>query len=79
MGSEFVILGFKDERYYGVDGVAARVWELVQKPQTLDSIVDTIVSEFEIDRETCTEDVRALVEDLADRAMVSVSPVNARA
>jgi hypothetical protein len=73
MGGEYVILGIQDEMYYGVDGAAARIWELIQEPRTVESIVDTISSEFEVERDRCAQDVAAFLGDLAERAIVEVS------
>jgi hypothetical protein len=75
MGGEYVILGIKDEMYYGVDGAAARIWQLIQEPRTFDSIVETIASEFEVERDQAAVDAAAFVEDLAKRSIVEVTPL----
>ena len=74
LGNEFVILGRKDDTYYGVNGVAARVWELIQEPQTFDSIVRCIADEFDVDPRVCAADVGSFLNELSDKAMIEIVP-----
>lgn len=73
VGEEFVILNLVDEIYYGLDGVGALVWELLQQPRTVDEIVDVVSSQYNVDREQCERDVRALISELAQRSLVEAA------
>lgn len=64
LGNEAVILNLKSGIYYGLNEVGARIWQLLQQPQTVLSIRDKILDEFEIDPETCQQDVLAILQDL---------------
>ena len=46
IGAETVILGLSAGRYYGVDTVGARIWQLIQEPTEVADVRRTIVSEF---------------------------------
>ena len=67
---EAVILDPVSGRYFGLDGVGVRVWELLSETTTLEALVRTIVDEYEADASTCERDLRALLEDLLARGLV---------
>ncbi|MBA2665782.1 MAG: PqqD family protein [Trueperaceae bacterium] len=67
---ETVILDPASGKYFGLDGVGTRVWELLQTAPTYGTVVATIVDEYDVDADTCERDVRALLVDLRDRGLV---------
>lgn len=69
---EAVILDPTSGRYFGLDGVGARVWDLLQAQTTLASLVGAIVDEYAIDEATCERDLRALLVDLQERGLIVV-------
>lgn len=71
---EVVILNFADEVYYGLDGVGARVWELLREPRTLDELRDAVAAEYDVDAATAERDLRELLEELAERRLLEVVP-----
>lgn len=74
VGGEIVILGVKAGRYYGVDGVGARVWQLVQSPVSVAAIRDAIVAEYAVDPARCEADVFALLRSMLDARLIEVQP-----
>jgi hypothetical protein len=78
LGDEFVILGRKDDTYFGVNGVGARVWELIQQPQTFHSLVATIADEFDVENERCKADIGSFLEELSNRAIIEIVPETAQ-
>lgn len=69
---ESVILNLKTGRYYGLDPVGARVWELLQKPITFQHLKGTLLDEFEVDEHTCEQDLLELLQQLVDVELVEV-------
>ena len=51
-------------KYYRLDDVGTRVWDLIEAPTTVDAVCDRLVQEFHVERATCEADVRALLERL---------------
>jgi hypothetical protein len=72
LAGEQVILGMDDGVYYGLDGVGARVWELLQSPRTVAEVADVVVTEYDVHAERALEDVLALVRDLVAHGLVDV-------
>ena len=65
-----VILTLQDGIYYELKGVAVRVWELLQSPQSLQTILDIILSEYEVNAEQCESDLLSSIADLIRRNLV---------
>jgi hypothetical protein len=74
LGDEAVILGTRDDVYYGLDRVGARIWDLVQEPRLLDDVADVIAAEFAVERERALADLLALAGELVDRGLLDVQP-----
>ncbi len=78
VGDEAVLLQLDQGVYYGLNAVAARVWQLVQTPQVIAAVVDQVEREFDVDHGRCSQDVRELVAKLAQARLVSVTEFPAR-
>jgi hypothetical protein len=74
VGGEIVILNHNKGSYYGLDEVGALVWnKLEDEPKTLEALCDAVLSEYDIDQETCQEDVQLLLKDLISEKLVEVT------
>lgn len=71
LADETIILGMKDGIYYGVDGVAARIWSLVQQPVALADVVRAIVDAYDVDEAQARADVLAFVASLESHGLVT--------
>jgi hypothetical protein len=67
---ETVILDPTSGRYFGLDGVGARVWEMLQQPTNLAHMIAAITAEYAVDAETCERDLRGLLSELQARGLV---------
>lgn len=75
LGDDVVILGLRDSMYYGLNGVGARVWELLHTRRTRDELVEAIVSEYDVAADTAAADLDALLADLASRGLIAIGSV----
>ena len=57
MGGETVMMSIENGKYFSVNPVGSRIWELLHSPQTVAQLVDTLLDEYEIDRATCEKEV----------------------
>ena len=72
LAGEAAILNLQAGVYYGLDAVGARVWHLLQEPRTVQDIRDTILMEYEVERDRCERDLLALLQDLAAAGLIEV-------
>jgi hypothetical protein len=69
---ELVALHVENGTCYGFNGTATRIWQMVEQPKRLSELRDLLMAEFDVDAETCEQDVRALVKDLESDGLVEV-------
>ncbi|MFC4858689.1 PqqD family protein [Actinophytocola glycyrrhizae] len=64
IGGETIVLDLPNSQYFAITGVGSRVFELLGEERTLDDLVTTVVTEFEVDEPTARRDVEAFVDRL---------------
>lgn len=64
-GDELVMLDPEAGRYFGLDPVGRRIWELLERPTTVSALCSALMTDFAVDAETCQGDVLRLLEQLA--------------
>ena len=67
-----VILSLKDGMYYELKEVAARVWDLIQQPRSIQAVLDTLLEKYEVEAGRCEADLIALTEDLSKRGLIEI-------
>lgn len=70
--ADVVILSLKEGVYYELNTVGARVWQLIEKPRSIKSIVDALQDEFDVGAEQCEADVLSLAESLIEEGLAQV-------
>ena len=73
IGGEAAILRLDNAVYYGLDLVGARVWSLVQEPQTFGALRDTLLEEYNVEADNLETDLRELLEQLAQYGLIEVT------
>jgi hypothetical protein len=69
---EVVMLQPETARYYSLNRVGARVWQLIQQPISLALLLERILLEYEVDRERLRRDMAKLIEDLCEANLVEM-------
>jgi len=72
LDDETVMLELKRGTYYGLNHVGTVIWDLIQKPQSLEAICSAVMEKYEIDAETCNRDVLRLIEELQSAGLVEL-------
>lgn len=54
-----------------VNSTGVCIWELMETEQTVQSLVDALVSRYEVDRETARQDVEAFLNKLLPTGAIS--------
>jgi hypothetical protein len=71
-GDETVLLNLDNEQYYGLEGVATRLWDLVEAGTTFGEAVRILLGEYEVEGDALIGDLSALVNDLQENGLVVV-------
>ena len=76
LDDEAVILSLKKGVYYSLNPCGNRIWSLIQKPVKVSKVRDTLLEEFDIDKETCEEDLLSLLSDLKNEGLIEIEDLN---
>jgi hypothetical protein len=68
-----VMLSVVAAKYYGLNSVAARIWELLEHPMTVAELCAKICEEFEVDMRTCEAAVLTFADEIIDNGIVYAS------
>jgi hypothetical protein len=69
---ELVMLDPRTSRYFALDAVGLRVWELLEQPRSVAALCDALAREFEVSPEACRRDVLAFLEQLETAELLDV-------
>ena len=72
LGGETAMLEMKEGVYYGLNEMGTIIWELIQKPVTVQEIIDHILEEYDVDEETCFQDLVELVQEMIKNNLVEI-------
>lgn len=74
LGGEAVLLNLRSGHYYGVNELGARIWQMVQKPRSIDEIIKILAHDYDVDEEVLIRDVLAFLEQLKENDLVKAQP-----
>ena len=70
---EVVILSLQTGEYYGLDPIAADVWNLVQQPRTVASVRDALLALYDgVTPEECEAQLLALLHEMIKLELLEV-------
>ena len=70
---ELVMLAVQTGQYHNLQGVGARIWELLEAPATLDQVAETIAAEYGVPLEQCRADALAFFQQLQGAGLVEAA------
>jgi hypothetical protein len=68
-----VMLSVNAGSYYGLNGVAVRIWELLERPATVAELCARLREEFEVNPQACETEVLKFASELIDNGIVRSS------
>lgn len=72
MGAEQAILQLDSGKYFGLNPVGARVWQLAAEPRSVGEILATLLAEYEVPAERCRADLLAVLRQLQAAGLIEV-------
>jgi hypothetical protein len=55
---------------YGVELIARRLWQLLSQPVPVAELCETLLREYDVDRETCERDVLEFLNDSMHQGLI---------
>ena len=77
VGDELVMMSTERANYIGLNEVGVRIWELIERPQEIDTICAQLLKEYDISPEACQVEVDAFLSELVQHGAAALDPAPA--
>lgn len=72
LNGEIVMMDLEKGRYFSLNGVGSRIWEIIESPIEINKIVDCLLEEYDVNRNECEENVLEFLDKLDDANIIFV-------
>ncbi len=72
LGDDVVMMDIEQGAYYGLESVAARIWDLAENPVSMGDLCKSLMTEYDVSKEQCASDVKGFLNDLLERNIVQI-------
>ena len=72
LGDEAVLLDANSGRYYGLNELGARIFELIRTPTLVSEVKGTLLQEYRVEEAKLEADLTAFLEGMAQRNLIEV-------
>jgi hypothetical protein len=72
MADESVLLNLQSERYFILDDIGTRMWQLLAQNGDTAAVLDILLKEYDVDEATLRQDLAKLLTELADANLVQI-------
>ncbi len=69
---EMVMMSIEKGKYYGLDVISRRIWELFDVNRSVAGICEQLIDEHDVDKATCHKEVLAYIKELVDEGLVEI-------
>ena len=69
---ELIMMDIDQGKYFALNPVATRIWDLLENPASLDEICTILMNEYEVDATQCHEEVQTHMEEMVNMKLVKV-------
>ena len=77
MDDELVMFSLEHGMYYGLDNIASVIWQRTEQPTSVEDLCNSLLDEFDVDRDTCQRETLELLNWLFTQDLVKIdSPSN---
>jgi hypothetical protein len=69
---ESVLLDQESQRYFGLDEVGTRIWQLLSEGLGVEAVLDRLLEEYDVERSRLEEDLERFLAKLKDANLVTL-------
>ena len=73
LDGEKVMMDLEKGQYFALNSVASRIWEVIESPISVNNVVETLLDEYEVEREECEKSVLEFIKGLEYASLVSIN------
>jgi hypothetical protein len=72
VGDEVVMLDVESGYYFGLNSVASVIWDMMKEKIELNTLVENLMKEFDVDKATCELDTLELLEEMEVKKIIRI-------
>lgn len=72
MNGEKVMLSVANGKYYNLGAIGGDIWGYIQKPITIDSLVNNLLTKYEVSKLDCQEQVESFLRVLKKEGLINI-------
>jgi hypothetical protein len=72
LDQETVLMSIDAGAYYGLEGPARSIWEILETPLTFSALVDRLVEEYQVSPKTCAADLERFLSEMVREGLLRV-------
>lgn len=72
MDEEKVMMDLEKGKYFALNDIGSRIWELIGTPQTVGGIISKLLDEYDVDLETCRDNVLVFLNRLYYEELICI-------
>ena len=73
MDGETVMMSINNGEYYGLDPIGSRIWELIENPISVESLIAKLRCEYDIEIAQCEHDTTIFLQQMANKNLLIIS------
>ena len=73
LGDEVMMMHIDRGVYVGLNAMGAEIWRRIETPHAIGDLCAGLVDAFEVDAETCRDEVEAFIDKMSARGLIRVA------
>ena len=69
---ETIMMSIDNGKYYGLNTVASKIWEIIKDEPLFSELIDKLTSEYNVEKEQCIIDTKSFIENLVKNKLVKI-------
>lgn len=67
-----VVLHLGSGQYFSLGGAAGKIWQMLQEPLPVSTLIDRLIAQYEVDADRCREESLSVLERLHAEGLLTV-------
>jgi hypothetical protein len=70
MDGDVVMLSIENGQYYGLTGIAPRIWECLEAPQSVDELFADLLQHYDVAEDVLRADLDVFLADMQNNGLI---------
>jgi len=69
---ETIMMSIDNGKYYGLNTVASRIWEILKEEPLFSEIIDLLTAEYDIEKAQCESETKEFLNNLIENKLIRI-------